>query len=470
MNYFPYCGRTFVCSDSVGITDIRQARSAFAFALNYGQQQCSAYSRANNTYDAAVITEANGDKTRLYDQPLVGFAGRGIFVRPTNIFSPFTVNIPLELMDSMDMAAITFGFRFADIEEVASMAFVTGGGNGQGARSQRIRIFLNNLANSLTSSVLEIYYDLQYWQTNVGTAVGSNVIDLATMTASAGFTTANLTQDGHNIITVLHALPRSFRQINRACAASLQIQYEMAKDSSGNTWLLGTTRNSVLKSKLHPLANTLMAFCGVNEADVRFFRTDSWQQGTAPATLSRSRAYPLTPIPSWPLMGDTYTAGVQNSLNAYANSIQGLGWVGANAVGANVGGFQQPMAGNSYQFFEVATTNTFYGEIPHGATQFMGLAYIKLDNVAGRNQQVGTTIFVDSSNSDFASITFTQFGGGSAGWWYFTGSLDPSFNLPNNGQVNRLKLVLESYKNTYGSRSESTAYWDGIHSILIKFF
>ncbi len=133
MNYYPYCGRTFVCSDSVGITDIRQARSAFAFALNYGEQQCNAYSRAWNFRDGAFMTTSVGT-TRMFDEPLVGFSIAGFRTQANAYFN----TIPLELVDSYDAAAITIGFRFASVGEVAF--FTAGqGGTGVGANGHAKR-------------------------------------------------------------------------------------------------------------------------------------------------------------------------------------------------------------------------------------------------------------------------------------------------------------------------------------------
>jgi hypothetical protein len=211
-----------------------------------------------------------------------------------------------------------------------------------------------------------------------------------------------------------------------------------------------------------------MSFIGINEADIRFYRTDSWTQGTAAATATRSRAYPLTPIASWPSMGDTYTAGVHNSLNAYANSIKSIGYVAANAIGAQRGGFMRPLVGFSYQFTEQAQTMTFYGEIPEGATQFMLLAYIKMDNAGGRVQTNRVRIN-PSGFETLASVTTTSFGTTSADWWYVTGNLQ-AFNSPTNGQVNRCEVIIEVEKTIYGARALSPIYWDGLHSLLLKFF
>ena len=459
MNYYPYCGRTFVCSDSVGINDIRQARSAFAFALNYGEQQCNAYSRAWNFRDGAYMTTSVGT-TRMFDEPLVGFSIAG-FRTQANAYSNV---IPLELVDSYDAAAITIGFRFASVGEVAF--FTAGqGGTGVGAYGQKITVSINNIANSAFLEVVDIFYDRSWYFANVGPVSGNNWIDLASGTSQGVTVAQQLEQDGHNVITIITNLPRSLRQINRACAASLNLSYQLPRNINGGIWTSTIIAPSLsLQPKPHPLSGAIMAFCGINEAEVRMFRTDAWEQGTAPATANNSRAYPLTPIPSWPAMGDTYTAGVQNSLTAYANSINGIGWVAFNAVGANSGGFFRPVIGFSNQFTEQMQTLTTYGEIPEGATQFMALAYARYNVTGGGTQTHRIRI-----NANGFDTLATQTNNQGAVWWYVTGSLS-NFSQPTNGQVNRCDIILELEKTVYATRNMGSLYWDGIQSILLKFF
>jgi hypothetical protein len=212
-----------------------------------------------------------------------------------------------------------------------------------------------------------------------------------------------------------------------------------------------------------------MAFCGINEVDLRTYRTSSWTQGTAAATATNSRAYPLTPIPAFPLMGDTYTAGVHNSLNAYATSIEALGYVAANAIGANRGGFIRPLAGHSYRFTDQFQRLTFYGEIPEGATGWVLLAYVKTENNPPLNETIRFRINANGFET-LATTSGLSSGITAARWYYATGSLAALVNTPTNGQVNRCNIILEVEKTAYSVRTEPRFYWDGVYSYILKFF
>lgn len=460
MIYFPHCGRTFVCEDTVGITDIRQARSAYAFALTYGQQQVNAHSNAFNTRAGSFVSPYF---QVMFDEPLVGFTNGNNFMKSA---APYYQRMPFEVLDSHDMASITIGFRFMDEAE----AMLLQSSNGTGRRGQRVTINLVNLANGVNLHVLDIFYDLNWYTGNVSPIIGANVIDLATNYASQGFSASGLQQDGHNVITILKALPASFRQINRAAAGSLQISYEFPKNGNGGNWTgLAGLITSDLTAKTHPLSGAPMSFCGINEAELRTYRTDTWTQGTLPATATLSRAYALTPIPAWPSMGDTYTAGVHNSLNAFATSIKGLGYVGAKSVGANRGGYIRPMIGASYRFNDQLRTLTFWGEIPEGATQWMLLAYVKTENYLGLDETIRFRINADGFQT-LSTTSTTSSGSTVARWHYATGTLS-AFNQPTNGQVNRCQVIIEVEKTAYAVRNNNPSfYWDGVNSFLLKFF
>lgn len=465
---FPHCGRTYVCEDTIGITDIRQARSAYAFALNYGQCQASVFSRSWNPRDASTRNDDTGtDYDVMFDEPIVGFSHRINFIGQS---APYFNRIPLEICDSHDRAAITIGFRFMDTTEAIFLNSFFGGvtsTSGLGANSQRIRITLNNLANTAAINVLDIYYNKTWFDTNVGSPGAVNWIDLTSGTATGGFSASGLQKDGHNVITILQEVTPALRQANRAVAGSLQIGYEFAKNGNGGNWPGGFPAwTPYLLLKDHPLSGAPMAFCGVNEAQVRFYRSDAWTQGTAAATATLSRAYAITPIPSWPAMGDTYTAGVHNSLNAFANSIKGIGYVGGHAIGANRGGFNRPLVGNAYQFTEQIEELTMYGEMPEGATQWMLLAYVRTDNKGGRVQTLAWEASADGVDNITSTTTAT---GTAARWYYATGSLS-AFNQPTNGKVNQCRIVITSSKTIYGARNESQIYWDGVYSYILKFF
>jgi len=463
---FPHCGRQFECGDTVNIVDIRQAQNAFAFALQYGDLQVNAYTRAWNATDALYLgTFPDGEFITMYDEAVCGFPSRLLFAKSPNAYLQ---RFPVEIVDSYDSAAITLGFRFMDISEAATIA---GGSTGQGARGQRIRVQLVNIPNAQATNVVDIYYDRAWYLTNVGTPGGVNWIDLSNQTASPGYSAGGLVQDGHNILSVIHSLPASFRQINRAAAGYLLISYEFPRNSNGTAWqFLPATESAEITYKPHPLTGDRMAFSGINEVQCRFYRTDDWVQGTATPTATNSRAYPILPLPAWPSMGDAYTAGVHIGLNARMNAIKGIGYIAASASGSNRGGIMRPLVGDSFRFNEqTLQALTFYGEIPNGATQWMLLAYVKTDNHGGSNQTL--RFRVNANGFDTLSTTsHTSSGSNLARWHYATGTLS-GFTQPTNGKVNRMDIIIESEKSApIANRIEAPTYWDGVHSFFLKVF
>ena len=84
---FPHCGRQFECGDTVNIVDIRQAQNAFAFALQYGDLQVNAYTRAWNATDALYLgTFPDGEFITMYDEAVCGFPSRLLFAKSPNAY------------------------------------------------------------------------------------------------------------------------------------------------------------------------------------------------------------------------------------------------------------------------------------------------------------------------------------------------------------------------------------------------
>lgn len=463
---FPHCGRTFVCSDELGILDVRKAIDAFNFALMYGDNQVNAYTRAVNIRERSSIPFTT-EFDVMYDEPVVGFSSNVNFYAQSFVYLN---RMPMELADSHDAMELTVGFRMMSVEEAVGSS--SGLANGQGVRAQRVTMSISNLPNNRAETILDIYYDRAYYLANISLFPASNpYIDLTTMTASGGLTTAGLTLDGHNVITIFKQITDTLRQPNRAVAGALNVSYEFPRDYNGNPWVNNVQfrTNNLIRRKPHPLSGIEMAFTGLNEVCARTFRTTTWTQGTAPVTSTRSRAYAITPLALMPALGDTMTANLHNYQNALANSIQGIGWSSVKQVGVNRGGFMIPLAGFSYRGNDSDQQVSFYSEVPSQATGFMLLAYVRTTNRSGSNQLI--TVQMEMNGFETLTTTSTIGSGNTAPRWvHVVGSIQP-FNLATNGSVNRAKFTLYSEQSVnLPNRVESQIYWDGIQAILIKFF
>jgi hypothetical protein len=168
-------------------------------------------------------------------------------------------------------------------------------------------------------------------------------------------------------------------------------------------------------------------------------------------------------------MGDTLTHNLHNYQNALATSIKGIGWPAIKAVGANRGGFIRPLAGFSYRGPDADQLMEFYAEVPEGATNFMILAYLRTSNRSASNQTVSVIVDINAPETLTATTNLSS-GSTAARWWYVTGSLN-FVNLATNNSTNRMKVTLWSEQTVnLNNRVEQPTYWDGIQSILLKFF
>lgn len=473
----PHCGRVFICDETLGITDFREALDAFGHVFEYGTHQASGHSRAWN------MGGLTGQGTLgLFDDPLCGIVGSSTtgganidFFPATN--SPFVWRHVIELVDNEDAAAVTVGFRFLTREEYANIdpnPNPNAANYGIGADSQRIRIEYRNVDSGAAYTVLDIFANRGGYGTLVGLAATSTKwLDVETGAAQPNAIGGVLNPAGVNVITLLDSIPANLRQSNRGCAGVLILTYEMARNPTGGNWT-GAARDADFLSAEHPLSGVGYAAAGILECEMITYRSGAWTTGNASNTVN-SRI--ISAVPSIatnpPQMGALLDTNI-NSLNTYATAAKQVGWPGFKAAGNNRGGINRPLVGDSFNFFEVGGQSmTTSGEIPHGATQWVLIAYLKTTNNAGgqtltfRIQKDTTT---GSAIQTIATTSFASSGSNGARYFRLAGALSAAM-LPVSGQVERLTCIVESSKPfPRGAVSEPYHYWDGVFSMILKFF
>lgn len=480
---FPHCGRVFVCSDVLGITDIRTAVDAYQFALENGIPFVNSVASGVNWGNMYSLGVQLGT---LAQQAVTGVTHGFQCLVSSPYYSTEAMG---ELRPDCDGYSLDLCFRFLTQSQYQAFTNYANISDGRGYRSQRITVTIQNqavAANSSTYVLVDIFADYNYYSANVATlpAITSavNTIDLATN--PRGFAVGGIFNG-----TFIGTLPATMLR-NAVCQANCFFRYEMPLAPNGNAWSappapVNSFGNMFTTASFGPAENPLTgtygesgnSAAGIISTSLHTFFTGL---GTAPTgasggtggarTVTTFLNQTVSPIPA---MGSNLNAAHFSTLLLRARASIRASWPSISIMSRNFGGVLKPICGHggTYTETDAAThTMTTYIQVPQGATNYVLIAKVRTITAAGTH----TIDFLLTSSDNtqqqtLASTTQATFATNYR-YLYVNGTLSLPMR-PVSGLVERYELRLRSTKSAPRSIQINEPYLaDGIIAMYICFY
>jgi len=476
---FPHCGRTFICGDVVGVTDIRLSSDAYQFIMENGMPFVSASPMGLNWGNKYSFGNQDG---RMVNAPVVGCASHPLGIMSSNVDNPFYSSEALgEIRPDFDGYAINLCFKMMTQAEYGALGPTPVTGNGY--RGQRLTINLQNQAIAVTNAVytlIDIFVDYAWYNANVATVVATNVIDLAVN--PRGFVLGNVCN-----AYIVGQLPATMLRA-ASCQASAFIRYEIPKSPSGATWAAGNsfadgfgTRyvNAKFDESSNPSTGFPIGGCGVLALQLSTFWTGL---GTVPTGVAGGTggsrlittydSETATPLPS---MGSLLDALTFSNLRERARSAIGASWTSTSIMARVIGGVKKPIVGHGGVYTENAfgspydESATILVQCPHGSNRVVFIALVRTVAGAGTHT-VSATLTNEAGTFTQTLMSTTQTAGTGYRHVYLNASLN-ALMVPNSGLVERFTLRLRSQKSVPRSiQIVEPSLADGVLSAYLAFY
>jgi len=484
---YPHCGRTFLCNDVVGVTDIRLSTDAYQHIVENGIPFVSATSAGLNWGN---VYSAGNEAPWIVSAPVVGVGSHPSGIMAANVDNPFYTSEAVgEIRPDFDGFAINLCFKFMSQYEYGRLGpTFSYTETGAGYRGQRIRIQLENKAVSAPLSVytlVDIFVDYAWYSANVATLPAINT---AINTIDLQSNARGLSVDGVNNVHLVGYLPATLLRA-LSCQASAYFRYEIPRASDGTPWANGNSfgpnalgvRYCVPKfeDSLNPVTGVDIGGAGILSANLSTFWTGRGIVPTGVAggtggtriitTFKSEQAEPL------PIMGNANEVLVYSRLRQRGSSAIGVSWPALSIMSRRVGGVLKPIVGHSGVFTENAygspydQSAVFQVQVPSGALNYVMIAIVR--TVAGSGAHtVSATLANEAATATLPILSTTNASGTSYRTIYQAAPLSVAMR-PTSGLVERYSLTLRSRKTTPRSTQTIAPYLaDGVIAFYLAFY
>ena len=476
---YPHCGRTFICGDTIGVTDIRLSSDAYQFIVENGMPFVTASPMALNWGNKYSYGNQDG---RMVNAPVVGCASHPLGIMGSNVDSPFYSSEAVgEIRPDFDGYAINLCFKFMTQAEYGNLGPVPV--LGQGYRGQRLTIRMQNHAVAITNAVhtlVDIFVDYAWYNANVAAVAPVNVIDLAVN--PRGFVLGEISN-----AYIVGQLPATMLRA-ACCQGSAFVRYEIPRAANGGLWGAGNSfqdafgtryANAKFDESTNPVTGFPLGGCGVLSIQLNTFWTGL---GTIPTGVAGgtggSRAittYDSEAVTPLPAMGSLLDALTFTNLRERARSAIGASWTSTSIMSRTIGGVRKPIVGHSGVFTEnqfgspYDESATMLVQCPHGSNRVVFIALIRTVAGAGTHT-VSATLANEAGTFTQSLMATTQAAGTGYRYIYFNASLN-ALMVPNSGLVERFTLRLRSQKSVPRSVQIVEPYQaDGVLAAYLAFY